>query len=298
MAGAPDHMAHLRAEPAPAPPVQALLVGRPVADALVMLPRLFNLCRHAQGLGAALALGRAAPAMSAAHHREILRDHLFKLHVTWPGFFGHAPRPLPMGWETEPSSVAQSVFGRAGAAPVTPAAWEAFLASDQGAAPVLKAISGCFAPFMADPGALARPDTESLFEDLAQENSLAGRHRDHPVMRHIAATWGHGPLWRAAARLFDIEACLSGALPAPAVPAPGRAIVPAARGSYAIEARAEGGILTALTRHTPTDHLLAPGGILPRALANLPATCAGLAPLLLDILDPCRPVRLEEVRHA
>ena len=56
--------------------------------------------------------------------------------------------------------------------------------------------------------------------------------------------------------------------------------------------------MTAFSRITPTDHLLAPGGVLAQCLATLPADRAGLAPLMLEILDPCSPVRLEEVAHA
>ena len=51
-------------------------------------------------------------------------------------------------------------------------------------------------------------------------------------------------------------------------------------------------------RVTPTDHMLAPGGMLEGALAALPADRAGLAPLVLDILDPCRKVMLGRIHHA
>lgn len=56
--------------------------------------------------------------------------------------------------------------------------------------------------------------------------------------------------------------------------------------------------MTRFERVTPTDSLLARGGVLDRTLASLPADKAGLGPLLLDILDPCSPVRLKEVRNA
>ena len=68
----------------------------------------------------------------------------------------------------------------------------------------------------------------------------------------------------------------------------------AARGSYAVAATVTDGKVTGFSRVTPTDHLLATDGILDRSLAALPALKSGYAPLLLDILDPCTPVALEE----
>jgi hypothetical protein len=117
-------------------------------------------------------------------------------------------------------------------------------------------------------------------------------------MRWIAETRGHGPLWRATARGYDIAACLADRLPVPRTPAPGSAIVAATRGAFAVTARVDAGRIAAFARVTPTDHLLAPGGILDRTLAALPAEKTGYAPLILDILDPCTPVRLTEVAHA
>jgi hypothetical protein len=117
-------------------------------------------------------------------------------------------------------------------------------------------------------------------------------------MRWIAETRGHGPLWRAAARGYDIAACLADRLPVPRTPAPGSAIVAATRGAFAVTARVENGRIAGFARVTPTDHLLAQGGILERTLAALPPEKAGYAPLILDILDPCTPVRLTEVTHA
>jgi hypothetical protein len=94
-----------------------------------------------------------------------------------------------------------------------------------------------------------------------------------------------------------VEAALTGALPSVET-RPGEAIAPAARGTYGIRLTVERGRVTAFSRVTPTDQLLAPDGILDRALATLPPYKAGLGPLLLDILDPCSPVRLKEMANA
>lgn len=57
-------------------------------------------------------------------------------------------------------------------------------------------------------------------------------------------------------------------------------------------------MVTALSRVTPTDHLLAPCGALALSLASLPAAKAGLAALVIDILDPCVAVSVQELAHA
>ena len=61
-----------------------------------------------------------------------------------------------------------------------------------------------------------------------------------------------------------------GDLPEPRVTAQGVAMVPAARGTYAVSAQAQDGRVTQFRRATPTDHMLAPGGIMQRSLASLP----------------------------
>lgn len=291
----PMSSARLIAQPAPGLPVARMVVGRRVDDAAALLPRLFNLCRAAQGAAVSAALGR--PANLDGVSIEILRDHLLKFHVTWPAFFGHPPRPLPTDWAEGGRVLRQTVFGPTGAAPATAADFFHYVRGGAGYAPVLAAIDGCFVggEAVAD---LPPVTPATIWSPGAAENSVAARVAEHPVMRGIAAARGHGPLWRAAARLYDIEAVLSGDLPSVKVPARGEAIVPAARGTYAVRIVAENGLVTDFARVTPTDHLLAEGGVLDRSLNTLPATKAGLGALLLDILDPCSPVRLREVRNA
>ena len=130
------------------------------------------------------------------------------------------------------------------------------------------------------------------------DNSVASRMSGHPAMQGIAEARGKGPLWRAAARLYDLAAIMHGDLLSVVTPRPGEAIVPAARGLYAVRIEATGDTITRFDRVTPTDHLLADGGVLDRSLATLPSIKGGLGNLLLDVLDPCSPVRLREVGHA
>lgn len=291
----PMSSARLIAQPAPGLPVARMVVGRRVDDAAALLPRLFNLCRAAQGAAVSAALGR--PANLDGVSIEILRDHLLKFHVTWPAFFGHPPRPLPTDWAEGGRTLRQAVFGPTGAAPATAADFFDYVRSGTGCAPVLEAINGCFAPEEAV--AVLPPVTPmTIWSPGTADNSVAARVAEHPVMVAIAAAKGLGPLWRAAARLYDIDAVLSGNVCPVIVPTRGEAVVPAARGTYAVRIAAEDGIVTDFARVTPTDHLLADGGVLDRSLSTLPATKAGLGPLLLDILDPCSPVRLREISDA
>jgi hypothetical protein len=288
--------ARLTAQAAPSLPVDRLCLGRDVGQVRALVPRIFNLCRDAQTAALDAALGHDV-ALEAAT-QEVLRDHLLKFFVIWPGLLELDAQPMPMGWADAPGALASAVFGPSLQAPQSPKEFEAFLASGDGVAPVLERICNVFKPGEAVANGLPLVSTESIWAMDAQENSVAARHVTHPVMVSLEKSHGRGPLWRAAARAFDIDAALRCALPPVETPMPGRAIATAARGAYALCVKVTDGRVTALTRVTPTDHLLADGGMLERSLATLPPQKAALGPLVLDILDPCSPVRLREVGHA
>ncbi|MEM7723142.1 MAG: hydrogenase expression/formation protein HupK [Pseudomonadota bacterium] len=292
-----DHRAgRLVARAAPALPVEKLLIGKPVAEAAALLPRLFNLCRAAQEVAVARALDLPTP--DADVGAEITRDHLLKLFVSLPGHFGTSPRLSPTLFG-DPQAAVQALFGARGV-PETAEAMTQFLASGQGIAPLLSRIAGCFGPGEATVGDLPLVTAANALTRAPVENSPAGRRASHPGLRIIESLHGRGPLWRVTGRALDLAMTLDGDLPSPTSPTKGTAIVPATRGTYAIKAETADGQISAFARVTPTDHLLAPGGVLDQTLATLPADRAGLAPLILDILDPCSPVRLEqpEVAHA
>lgn len=272
----------------PAPlPVAALMLGRPPAEVAALLPRLFNLCGAAQGHAAGLALGLPVDPVPA--QREILRDHLAKLCLIWPRLLDLPPQPLPAAWDR--GGVALQAWIWCGDKPADLAG---FLAAGQGVAPLLAALGTRFAPGEAVADLPPLTDPMAL---AAQENSPAGRVADDPLMAQAQEAFGRGPLWRALGRAVDLHRLALTPLPAQN-PAPGLAVVAAARGAYALQARAEAGMVTALARVTPTDHLLAPGGALEQSLASLPAAKSGLAGLVVDILDPCVAVALSEVAHA
>lgn len=290
------HHPALRAQRAPGLPVSRLVVGQSVEAVATLLPRLFSLCRAAQSAAVEAALGRpVAPERIA---EEILRDHLLKFHVIWPRFFGRAPCPLPADWATGGKELRKTVFGPSLQAPTTAADFLEFLESGAGYSPVLALIDGCFAEGEGVAEGISPVTPETIWSDQPVDNSVAVRVAAHPAMQGIAEARGKGPLWRAAARLYDIALVLEDGVPPVLTPTRGQAIVPAARGSYAVRIGCDGDTVTDFDRVTPTDHLLVLGGVLDRSLATLPRHKSGLGPLLLDILDPCSPVRLREVEHA
>ena len=290
----------LRAVPGPALPVARLVTGKDVGEVATLIPRLFSLCRAAQAAAVNRALG--LPVDDAGMAREFLRDHLVKLCVTWPRLLGLGHRTVPFATgDLTPAAIGAiraDVFGSALVPPATGTDFDAFLASGQGVAAVLGRIDACFAPGVAVANGLPTVEATNIWQDAPTENSTASRHLGHPVMAHIEKTHGRGPLWRATARLYDIDMALTGSLPPISTLQSGAAMVPATRGSYAVRIEHKDNIVTAFARMTPTDSLLAQGGILERSLASLPAEGAGLAPLMLDILDPCSPVRLEGAQNA
>lgn len=263
-------------------PVARLLRGRDAAEVAEMLPRLFNLCGAAQGEAARLALGiETDDNPEDTTRREVLRDHLAKLFIAWPRLLGLAPQPLPQNWAEGGRRLSRAIWGHA----EMPGDLRRWLGWDEGVAPVLSAIAETFSKGEAE---AALPALSDPFTVAAEDNSPAARVADHPLMQEAEARFGRGPFWRALGRAVDLQAAIEDVFGAES-PAPGRATAPAARGTYAIEVALQDGRLTDLTRITPTDHLLAPGGVLERSLATLPAAKARLAPLVVDILDPCVP---------
>ena len=288
----------LRVRSAPPLPVAQLILGKPVEKAAALLPRLFNLCREAQGTAARAAFGLPPnPDWAEALRREIIREHVVKLCLKLPGLLSMPSLALPRDWQAGGPDLRAALFGVAGRMPRTPSQFRTFLAVPHGVAPVLSAIAQLFARGEACRPVLDHATTDSVFHPGAQENSVAARQARHPVLRGIETDLGRGPLWSAVAVAYDLEACLNGDL-APAYLGAGRAVVPAARGYYGVSARVEAGRVAAFERITPTDHLLAEGGALQHALATLPThRAAALGPLLLAILDPCIPVSLEPAQQ-
>ncbi|HHZ09085.1 MAG TPA: hypothetical protein GX405_09945 [Rhizobiales bacterium] len=266
-------------EAAPPLPLEALVLGRPVAEVVELLPRIFNLCRAAQDAAARLSLGLVPRDGLEA---ETIRDHVLKLCVTLPRTFGGSPLAIP----ADPAVL----LGPKG----LPADLAGLASWQSPAAALADLIRDSFAPGMACCAHLPAPP-QPLAEG-AFENSAAGRQSMHPLLRSVEASHGRGPLWRYLGLLADLEAALDGRLPVPRVE-DGVAVVPAARGSYALWLRQAGGRVIGIVRRTPTDHLLAPEGALLQSLRTLPPTMKMHAGVLA-LHDPCVPVTVREAAHA
>jgi hypothetical protein len=285
-------MLHVPSTPAlviktqPAPPVERLLLGRPIEEAVALLPRIFNLCRAAQEGAARLAFGlELKQGWAQQLSQDIAREHAAKLGVMLPIRLGLPPLSLPRDIADLPKALfVDSNFAE------TPADFEAFLKGGQGSAPVLRGVDQGFGRDACCP---ALPPAGTQFAALSEpmENTVAVRHLDHPVMQHIAQTRGRGPLWRLVARALDLCMAVAHRLPQPELNQ-GVAYVPAARGLYAVRATHQDGRVSSFYRVTPTDHILAAGGVAEHSLANLSVSKQSLAGLLIDILDPCIPVEL------
>ena len=254
-------------------PVAGLMLGRRVEEVARLLPALFGLCRSVQETALALALDQPAPD-PAALRRDMIRDHLAKLCLHLPRRLGLPVQPLPTGWAEGRAALHRAIEGLA--------------------APILAAVAQAFAPGEA---VSQLPVITDPFAETPMENSLATRHAGHPRLL-AAQAQGHGPLAHLVARVLDLEALALGQMPSPRRLPDGTALVPCARGVCALRLRVAGGLVTGFDRATPTDHLLMPGGLLAASLATLPADRAGLAPLLVDILDPCIALQLEGAAHA
>lgn len=261
-------------------PIEAMVLGKPVTEVAELLPRLFNLCRAAQGTAARMALG--LPETGTDPMAEIIRDHMLKLCVTLPRAFGQAPVTIPgaasrlLGPNGLPERLAD--LGR----------W------DSPAAGLASHIQRIFAKGVAVTAPL--PTAEPLAEG-AFENSAAGRQVGHPLMREVEERFGRGPLWRYLGLLVDLQEALLRHLPGPNLVS-AIAVVPAARGTYALRITQAGGLVTGMVRRTPTDHLLAPGGALLQSLASLPSPLRHLAPQVIALHDPCIPVVVGEAQDA
>lgn len=273
----------LRAVPAPSLPLARLVEGRGVEEVADLLPRLFNLCRVAQTVALRMALGLEG-IETGALAAEIAREHALKLSVVWP---------VRLGLPVQPG---QAALG--GEFPDDAEGFVRYMRGEAGIAPLLRAVAARFAPGEGVSSVLPEVTPARILTLTAQENSIAARHLAHPVMRHVEGRYGRGPLWRVVARALDHAAAVRGDLPAPQLTPEGVAIVPAARGLYAVRAEVEAGRVRHLCRVTPTDHLMADGGIMAQALASLPRAKHAEARLLVDLLDPCAPVTLEGGHHA
>jgi hypothetical protein len=284
-----------RVEAQEGPRAERLAAGKPVGEARDLLGRVFNLCRAAQTAGFDIATGSRAE--TAAIAAELRRDHLMQIFMAWPRALGLTPQ-FDRDWLTDDHAALVALFGPTARAPRSDFEMAGFLGSEDGVGPLLHLIGEIFGPRTAIADGLPLVDAETAFRAVPVENSPAARQAAHPALSYVEALYGRGPLWRAAGRVLDLAVILEGQMPRP-VPAPaGCAIVPATRGYYAVSVETVDGHVKTLSRVTPTDHMLAPGGALEAMLSTLPPDRAMLLPVLMTLVDPCRPLNVEAATRA
>jgi hypothetical protein len=278
-----------RIDPQPGPDLAAYLQGRPVDEVAILLPRLFNLCRMAQGTAAQLALGLAMTGEDPT--AEVIRDHMARLFVTLRRAFGLAP--------IAPPAATPALFSPTGQMPCDLAGLQGWLLQDTPLAELGRAVQTGFPAGLGVTPGLPDP----MPKDGAMENAPAQRQAQHPLMQAFAAAEGRSPLWRLVGVLIDLGAAMAKTLTPPQLLSDGTAVVQAARGSYFLRIGQQDGRVTGLHRITPTDHQLAPGGALQQALRTIPVNRPDLAAQLVALIDPCSPVtvpalHLREAHHA
>jgi len=290
-----DAPATWRIEAQPGAQAAALVQGKPLAEARDLLARLFDHNRAAQL--AAFDIATESPADAVAVASEIRRDHLVQVFKTWPRALG-LPSRLDHAWLTDDRAARMALFGVTARAPRSDFEMAGFIGGEDGVGPLLGLIGEVFGPGIAAAEGLAFVDAETAFRAVAVENSPAARQAAHPALAYVEAIYGRGPLWRAAGRVLDLGEILEGRPPRPIVAPPGRAIVPATRGTCALSVDIENGHVTGFSQVTPADHLLARGGALERMLSRLPPDRGMLLPVLIALVDPGRRLTVAAARPA
>ena len=298
--------------PPQVPQLAQIFMGQPAEHVARTVPLIYNVCAAAQEAAVRSALGLPLPwDLADRMAAECLREHVLKLCMIWPSALGLEPDRAALSLagraRQDPNAARQlavSVLGAAQTVPSTlselsdwmmlgetvPARTFAHIAGswDQGWGradlPVLDAAKSV--------------DWDSATQQgRAVENAPASRMKDSALLEAIASNWGHGPIWRMAARLVECADLLHGQDCEPAADG----MAQAARGVMMVNARAGDDGLSAFRRLSPTDFAIVPNGVLETALASLPtekdAPLEQVAKLVVDTVDPCIATDLE-VTHA
>ena len=289
-----DMAGQWRVEAPDIPAADAAVAGQPIAAARALLEQARGPYHAAQMAAFDLATGRRPDA--AAQSREMRREHLTQIFMAWPHALGLRPT-FDQSWLTDDDRVMRALFGAPARVPTNDFDTAGYLGSEDGIAPLLRLIGDLFGPRTAVADGLPLIDADTAFRPAPVENSCAARQAASPAMDYVEAMYGRGPLWRATGRVVDLARMLTAETPPrPVTIAPGQILAPSARGYVALRIETEGERVTSFARVTPSDHLLAKGGALEVMLARLPAERGGLVPLLMTLIDPCRPVSVEPVR--
>ncbi len=196
------------------PQAARLLVGRPVAEAVALVPRLFSLCGGAQGaaarLAAAAAQGEAAvpDELVRAVALEAIGEHLWRLLLDWPPLLGgESEKAVFLDWR-------KRLLAAAGGEP--PAGLAAALREWLAGRPAFPSCSdrALAAPALLMPWCSAEDwAAASIDEDFAAAPTLAGqtvetgalaRQAEVPAVTELLLD-GHRIAARIAARWAELE---------------------------------------------------------------------------------------------
>ncbi len=291
------------------PLVSRLLVGKPVEEALRLVPLLFSLCGRAQGLAAqaaaATAMGRGMDEESLhqgakAILREAAGEHLWRLLLDWPAALGLPRR------ETELAAARRRLATVADDASWRTALDEILAVSLLGQ-PARRWLDGDLAAWRAKGSPAA-----TLWQ--AMDGALAGIERVTPSVNEnspLARLQGrlpadmHPVAARFLARLAELALWATGDVPPvrkfiraqSAAAGQGEALALVARGSLHHRLRIEDGRVAEYAITVPTDWNFAPAGPFAREARGIRGSTAAeiesAARLLALSLDPCVAVKVE-----
>lgn len=290
------------------------LVGKPAEEAARVIPLVYNVCAAAQESAVRSALD--LPLDETLFRRvalESLREHVLKLAIVWPQLAGEmadreAPALAARAFDDDDVATAlrQALFAPFPGAPENLDAFDAFVVAGKTApARMLARLADGWNP---DWG---RVDDIDIFEPhepvdwprptqkgAPVDNSQASRVAETPLLRQIEARQGRGLVWRIAARLVEVDRLLQHKGEASSVTAHGAAN--AARGVMMVQGSiTPDGRIASLARLSPTDFLIAPGGVLERALATLDKAgnipLRNVAQMVVETIDPCVATELEVI---
>lgn len=282
--------------------LQKLLIGRDINEVAQLLTRIFNLCPKAQQLAAQMALGLRITVSHDQILAEIQKDHLVKLCFTLPPLLGLSPHPqAPMIFSNISADCDKTYYSIFEQDPLPESldelqkwAWE----NNSWSAKLTTALIGRLGRLNDEIGVLIPSMPFVLSQNTLShqnwENSAAARASQYPLMANIEKHQGRSPLWRLWGMLLDLKSALYGDI-APARMSHEAALVPAARGLYALRIKHEKNRAVKIERKTPTDHLLMPKSALHIALEQLQrAQKQELFDLIIAIHDPCCSITLKE----
>ena len=289
------------------PKVTSVLRGKNADEAVRAVPLLFSVCGCAQGRAAALALRAARGqdsnvAADADVHREVVREHLWRLMLDLPPLLELSP-PRELFVTTQHALAHDD---RARLATLLKHSFWALLAERLQALPSLQVDRPCLLPGMS--AAKSLEHWSRLNQDVAQlptwhaRPALTGAWARRPDSAndklHVAALWearlAEVSQWTSGAGGVDAGGTVSAASVAPGV---GRSLVDTARGVLMHEITLDGERIGEYVIVAPTEWNFHPHGLLNDIVAqHCPAGPDDLRAELtqwITALDPCVDWRLE-----